>query len=291
MKNNEKGLIDSQIGILLVFFVTSVLFSAIVISWFLLNIYGVQVSGIALPLMQGGSYENFIDTSGSTDVIQIGCWTYLAGTGQTALADNSYLLFNNVASNNDYKYTNEYDIENPLQKDYSVVLEYTSNRVLEVVVKNDGFHIPRNDGLENILGVDRYFYPYPNANQLTTVNIKTNYNPTNYNIPILIFTFNNQELFTIQSMAGAQTGILQIYYGGVGAKYSGLTVKSFKSTNDRTSSDWSTFFTMASAYLSAIIKILVWNVDSQYLPVELNILFIKSQLFAIGTCLLIIIRG
>lgn len=291
MKNNDKGLIDSQIGILLVFFVVSVLFSAIVVSWFLLNIYGVQVSGVALPLMRGGSYENFVDNSASSDVIQIGCWSYLTGTGYTALSDNSYLIFDNIASNNDQSYINEYTIQNPLQKDYSIVLDYTSSGATEVIVSSDGFHIPRYDWTSRFLGEDLYFYPYPNANQLTDVTIKTEFNPTNYLKPFLIFTMNNQEIFRVPSMGGPAQLAFKIYYGGIGAKNTGLIVKDFKSTNDRTSSDWSTFFTMGSVYLSAIIKILLWNVDSQYLPIELNLIFIKSQLFAIGTCLLIIIRG
>lgn len=283
---NDKAALDSGVSIVLIILVTSILISSILISWFLFNIYDITIAGIAMPLLSGSQYENFVDNTVSTDVYVIGGnWTYTAGVGRTADTDNSYLLFDNVISNNNYAYTNEYHIINSLKSDYSIILEYSTNSKLEIIVKSDGFHIPDSSN------GDRYFFPYPNANQVVNVDINTEYNPTNYNYPAVIFTFNGAKLFTLQTITGSQLPILKIYYGGVGAKHAGLIIQDFKSTNDRNSSDWSAFFTMASAYLSAIVKIIFWNIDSQYLPLELNLIFIKPQLIGIGICILIIIRG
>lgn len=298
-KLNDRG-DTSGVAQVAIFLTTSIIFSSICISWFLLQIYGVAVAGIPIPNPQSVSEINFVDSTGGVDNVLIkgGNWVYNAGIGRIATQDNSYLVFDNIALGVDNYYTNKYIINNSIKKDYSIILEYSSDRVIEVITKQDGLYV--HDSGELLFGLitaNDVFYPLAGANQITNAQITVLYSPTaNPSAPThqeyLIYTINGQTVISESWLNQKSiTGITKLYYGGVGAKNAGLTITNFKTTNDKATADLTSFAYMIAYYASAIVKILVWNVDSQYLPMEINIIFIKSQLFGLGICIIVMMRG
>jgi len=281
----------------LIFLLSSIIISSVAITWFLFQIYGVNISGVILPSQTDGSVNiNLMDNSTASNANlynSVGStWTYDPLIGRTANNDNSYLVFDNIALGIGNYYTNDYWIKNPNKKDYSIVLEYNNDGVLEIITKQDGFYMCDSATLFGISKPCRY-RAYPNANQITDLKITVKYSPTTTQDDGVVYSINDKVVFTIPWYeSDARIGALdKIYYGGVGAKYAGLIITNFKTTNDKAENDLTNYTYLITAYIVAILKILVWNVDSMYLPLELNIMFIKTQLIGIGVCMVIILRG
>jgi len=276
---------------IVIFFACSLLFTSVVVSWILLQAYGIGIAGVPFETLAG---DSSIDLSASSDLTEInGAWSYDVDNGRVSSASDSYLVFDGLKASNEAKYTNTYNILNPNQGDYSIVLSYSSLRTQEVIVESDGFHVIEHTiGLSDLTG-DRelYFYPYEGANRLTNTKITTALNiaalvETNTQDNILDFYMNNKLIFSVPQSEelfgewGAQIGILSnVYYGGIGSKDNiGVSLKSFSSDSTGTSATLDSL----TAYFWVLIKMLVWNIDSQYFPMELNLLLIKSQEFALG---------
>lgn len=292
-KNSEKGAIDNGVVAMLMLLITSLVFSSVAISWFLLQIYGVSVSGISLPTFTGGQSQDFLSNSYDNNVLVYGGeWQYTSGIGRKAVADNSFVVFNNVVSNNNHIYTNQYKINNTQKKDYAVILEYSQNGYSEIITKSDGFYYHVYSSVALIQAQDQFF-PYPNANQIERATIDVSYNPDSVLDPALLYVVNGEQVVKIlpPQLNGVQVGLTKVYYGGVHAIYSGVTIESFTSTNDRTSDGWSAFLTQAIAFISTLLQIVVWNVDPIYLPWEINLILIKTQAFGIVACAIVYVRG
>lgn len=288
MKNidNESASVSS----ILIGLIFSLTFSSLVISFLLLQVYGVSVSGIALPNAESISgNQNYMTNEVSDNinyVTKIRTWSYVPNIGRVLDAGlgNGGILLSNVNAINDV-YSSSYSINNSVQSDYQIVVRYSSaigNDVF-VNVKSDGFHIPNP-----IFGVyDDSFYPYPNANQETKVNIKTEFNEK---LGTLIFYFNGEKIF---ERTNIQNGYLPSvfatkYYAGVFSETEGFTLESINVFGFTNSTD---AFAQFSAFFATLIKIIAWNVDTAYLPLELNLMFIKTQLAGIIVCIVMIIRG
>jgi len=281
----------------LIFLLTSIIISSVAITWFLFQIYGISISGVVLPSQTDGSVNiNLMDNSTESNANlynSIGSsWSYNPATGRTANNANSYLIFDNVALGIANYYTNDYYINNANKTDYSIVLEYNNDGVIEVITKQDGFYICDSASFFGVSSPCGY-HAYANANQITDLKITVKYSPTANQEDYLIYSINDKVIFSkpwyeLKSRIGA---LDKIYYGGVGAKYAGLTISNFKTTNDKAGNDLTNYTYLITAYIVAILKILVWNVDSMYLPLELNVMFIKTQLIGIGVCMVIILRG
>lgn len=297
-KNNENGL--TAIGAI-TFFSISVVFSSIVISWMLLNAYGVSVSGVTFPEFSGIVNYDLAHSDVSDNIEMTDNWNYTSGKGKTAETENSYIYFTGAKPNQNGAFVNTYSLINENKKDYSIVLSADSFNTIEVIVEQDGFHIPRNGGILNyIWGDDLYFYPYDGANQAVNVNIKTVYNPNaifenteigNY----LDFYFNDVLLFSLDSTYNHEsTGLSQLdkKYSGVGSKNNiGLVVNTFSATNDRADNNVLSLLESLQLWAKLLFQLLVWNVNPTYLPWELNILMIKSQVFCIGVGIMFWARG
>jgi hypothetical protein len=140
------------------------------------------------------------------------------------------------------------------------------------------------------------FYPYPNANKLVNPKIKTVYTsvPTPSYPDYLKFYINDNLAFTVTS--GTIYGNLDIlpikqYYGGVHAYSIGTVLSYFKNTVKLSSQGTVDLLSQAATFVSTLLAIVVWNVDPIYLPWELNIIFIKTQLFGLIACAIAYARG
>ena len=112
----------------------------------------------------------------------------------------------------------------------------------------------------------------------------------------LKFYWNGALMFT-------QTGILHdflnpanlftTYYAGVSSSTSGFTIESMSvgAFSLGNTGDGSGILESLAGFFSVIMTIVLWNVNPQFLPWELNLLFIKTQLAGIVICIIIIIRG
>jgi hypothetical protein len=273
---------------IIIFFTISLLFTSLVTSWILLQAYGVTIAG--LPFVIPSNTES-ITLSDTSQFIGSG-WSYV-GNQQVSTNTNSYLLAKKTNYLNTLgSYDNSYTINNPNKLDYSIVLSYSPVRTQEVYVTNDGFTVLEHTiGVSDLLG-DRtiYFYPYQGANQITNAQISTSFNTgnliSNNGEPVLDFKFSGQDLFQVTQgdNGGFNTQtqtITDVYYGGVGSKNNiGLGVSSFSATGD--TSNVSNGVSDLWNFAIVLFKLLGWGIEPQYLPVELNLILIKSQEFAIG---------
>jgi hypothetical protein len=274
---------------IIIFFTISLLFTSVVTSWVLLQAFGVSIAGLPFELPNG---DATIDLSNTDDIEESGgAWTYTDGK-KVSTATDSYIVSRKV-NHLQGVYTNTYQIDNPNQLDYSVVLTRSPFRTQEIIVQSDGFRVVESTiGLSDIFGENTiYFYPYEGANQVTSANIKTKFDTNAMLTPdvqdnsVVDFYFNGNPLFSVYqtSVNGfniqSQT-ITDVFYGGVGSKNNiGLGVSEF--TTNSAGSTTSTFSDLWN-FATVLFKLLGWGIDSQYLPVELNLLLIKTQEFAIG---------
>jgi hypothetical protein len=271
---------------IIIFFTISLLFTSLTVSWILLQAYGVSIAGLPFDLPTSNSN---IDITQNSQFSGSG-WSYSANQ-QTSTNTDSYLLAKSLNYLNvNGVYTNTYQINNPNKLDYSIVLTYSPLRTQEVIVNSDGFSVVEHTiGVSDLLG-NRviYSYPYQGANQVTTATITSKFylnsvlaNSGN----ALDFTFNGVGFSADQNSNGgfniqSQT-VTDVFYGGVGSKNNiGLGVSSFI-TNGAGDSAVSGITDLWN-FAVVLFKLLAWGIDPAYLPVELNLILIKSQEFAIG---------
>lgn len=289
--NNENAGVDNGVVFTLMFFVISLVFSATVITWLLFQVYGVSISGVSLAVLTGEQNQNFKTNAYTSDVIQIdGSWFYREGIGLEAQNSDSYLILDSLVPHDDGSYTNIYKINNTNNVEYSIVLHYSQNYVEEILVHEDGFYYTVKDN--TVFSSEPYyvFFPYAGAKDVQFVTIVT----TNDEFGSLSMTFNDVNVLNMNANEKKSPLLLLFdkeYFGGIGAKTSGLVIESFNAQNTQSTEGWASFINQGLAFISALFQIVVWNIDSQYLPTEINLIFIKTQLFAIVACAIVIIRG
>jgi hypothetical protein len=299
--NNE----DGSVAALLLTLFFSLVISSLTISFLLLEVYGVSVAGVDLPsssdtlLMYSNeqSYKNGTFDLELNRETWYGDWDYIAGTGvvfqSLGLSDYSYLVIKNIQVDANGFYQNSYFINNSVHSNYCIGLRITSGSdTNEICITDDGFHVPNYIYLTNTKWGNKYFYPYPNANQIENVSIKTIYNEDDLTAD---FYFNGVKYFTVNQLAEPIHifDVFGVYYGGISANIQGFTLEEFQTENNIINTNAKTQDTLAliSGFIITVLKIVAWNVDSIYLPLELNLIFIKTQLAGIIICIIMIIRG
>lgn len=297
----KKNLFDNesamQAGVVsvLIFFIISLIFTSCFTSWVLFTAYGIQVSGINLPINKGQTEQNFFtgDTFPSNIIQKEGNWSIVNGIGAIAISDNSTLLFNDVLSSNNGVYYNKYNLNNNIKKDYSIVLEYWDNGYIIVKTTTEGFYYKTYNSQSWFGQPQDKFFPYPDANQLTDVTIETEFYPLGFLHNGLVYKINGNTVFTIpwNELSGVVSTSDKKYYGGVIADNSGLIFKTFTSINDRTEDGWDSFLGSGVAFLKTLFLITVWNISPVFLPWEINLILIKTQVFAVIACAFAYIRG
>jgi len=297
--NNEEG----SVATILIGLLFSLTFSSIVISFLLLQVYGVAVTGIDLPTSSDvkifSSNQNYKNGSFNAELNKEtwwGDWEYIAGSGwslvSTGLRQYSYLVIKNIQPV-DNKITNSYWINNAVHSDYCVGMRVTSGSdVNEVCVDSNGIYIPDYIILTNTVWGTHAYFSYPDANLIENVVIKTIYDEKGkratvyFNGAQVIDTTDLEDPITWQTVFG-------VWYAGLSGNTPGLILEDFQTENpiQDTSQVETNTLVLISGFIVTLVKIVGWNVDSIYLPLELNLMFIKTQLAGVIVCIIMIIRG
>jgi hypothetical protein len=309
-KDNE----SAGVSTLLTGLIFSITFSSVLIAFVLLQFYGVAViavNGVDSPinLPMGSEIKTFSSSqdfkNGTFDLQTIGKmksgrWRWSDGVGYelTMLGSDGgyyYLVIDNIQSD-DGIYQNSYWLNNSatnaygMHGDYCITLRGTGGiDNNEVCVTNEGFYIPANFATK--IGSGQFSMPYAGASQIVNPSIKTVYND---NTPSVDFYFQGQKVFSTTTLNADFNlfGLFGRYFGGVCSSTIGFTIEAFQTGNPITNIDnQQNGLALVFGFLMTVIKIVVWNVDSMYLPIELNIIFIKTQLCAVAVCVIMIIRG
>lgn len=301
---------DSGVSRLLITLVTSLLISSLLISWFLLNIYGVSVAGIQLPQNTDigkihSNNQNFSSDKIDYEVINVeGIWTYYAGVGRvlTQLGYNgySYLLIDKIQPNIDGDRDNTYYINNSAinmlgkHGEYSIILRYTGGiDQNELIFSNTGITIPTYLINAYWKSGSKYFYAYPDINQISNPKIRTVYDDTDLSLTVYM---DDVLLFTTTSLNTNQNlfGVWGRHYGGVGSFTLGFTLFNFYTPNDIVDTGTTTgqdVLGHIAQVLSVIIQVTTFQINPAYIPLEWSIILIGTQEAGILICAAIIIRG
>lgn len=296
------------VGGLLVALIFSLIFSSVTIAYFVqeMNI-NEDIQQIALPeeLRSYNSEQDFMN--GTFDIetlnkVSSATWGYYNKigyvlTGYSVGGLNNYLYIMNINKDATGDIINNYRINNSPLNDYVIVIKGNSGiSNNEIIVKSDGFHIPTFMlGFDGYAG-ERAFIPYPNANRFQRVTIQTIYHEEKFgsaNDATLKFTFNGDKFETTMNkedtflfFGGTQ------YYGGVNSGSLGYTLEYFKTNNEiKGTGVQKDALTQIADFIYTVLAILVWTLPESVLPLTLNILLIKTQLFGVLVCVVLIIRG
>lgn len=305
MDNSEASVATVLVGLLF-----SIIFSASVIAFLLLQFYGATAIVPELPTQNDvrlfSSSQNY--QNGTFDLAthakSVNSLWEKTDKGmeltQKGTKAYSYLLIDNLQKDSLGLYQNSYWIDNSAtglygqHGDYCIGLRITGGvDQNEICIKSDGFHIPKYFIDAGTQWGDNYFYPYPGANEVEYPTIKTIYNDKDLSVD---FYFDGVKFFTTNELnADANLfGLWGRYYAGVGSNMEGYALQEFQTDSsvvDVNTTNGEDILGMISGFIITVLKLVAWNVDSQYLPLELNLIFIKTQLAGIVVCVIMIIRG
>lgn len=287
----------------------SLFMTALLISYFLVSAYGINYdAGLTMPnsLPSYSSEQNFangtydISTLSKTGYVN---WSYFPSIGMMLMglgAQENYLLIDNIILPDSKIITNKYEINNTVQSNYKIVLRYTGGADnLDILVKNDGFHLP-SYLVAGVQQGDLDFISYPNANKISRVSFTTEFHEggeagSSGAYPYAIFSFNGQ---TFQTKPLKRTisffGLFQKYYGGVTSDKAGFVFDYFETAGTIAGSGAygaDNPLTMISSLLKTMLVVIVWSVPPQYLPIILNLILIKTQALALLIGIVVLIRG
>lgn len=293
---NDNGTVDTT----LMGLIFSLTFSSLVISFLLLQVFGYAVIGneksidIGTGIKIGGEQDytsnDILDDANYVSKWGGATWTYIPNVGKVLTdysgTDNTYMALKGVTGVNDV-YTINYRLNNSVASDYGVILRYTEDfNKLIVMVDADGFKVTN----EQLFFNPNYFYAYAGANQIKNVQIKTVFDDKNGKLD---FYFQGNKLFTKEDLNKDTLdlfGMSARYYAGVATKTEGFAIEKINA-GSIVLDDSKNIFQQFEAFLTVMATIILWNVNSQFLPLELNLLFIKTQLIGIVICIIMIVRG
>ena len=313
MKKQIKSLFfknDDAVGMsaVLLGLLAYIFFTSLIISFLVVNIYGINYDTPNLPTTKDvkiyDSNQNF--KNGSYDLSTIvhsisSNWEYVENIGMRLKGTGGYLVINNIQPDSAGFYSNSYWINNSAinilgaHGDYCIVIRYTGvTNQNEVCIQDNGFHIYNYFLNAGIISGDKFFYAYPNANQVEDVVIKTIYNE---NAPSLVFYFNGDKLFITDQLntGGSMFEWGGRYYGGVRSNTQGFILEQFLSDNQIISLPKNTVYDqigLLAVLFDTMIKISLYQLPTFILPAQLIIVFITfpEALFILALAI-IVIRG
>jgi hypothetical protein len=307
--DNDKAI--GAVGILaaLIFYVFIL---SIILSVVLIDMYGANViQNITLPSQKDiktfSSDQNFANCTADKSTLlrqTQGEWLTTCGIGTTLISThgNAYLLINNIQKDELGLYQNSYWVNNSatnllgLHGDYTIVLRYTGGGDQnEIIVTQDGFHIPQYFYVLTIrLPLDLYYYPYLNANQITSTTIKTIYDDNAHTVD---FYFNGNKMFTTDQLNEDKNlvNLFGRYYGGVASFTTGFTLEDFNTEGkiiSGLSSNIGDNINSMLDLLTTILKISTWQIPAWILPPLFIAVFLNLPEAGIVVCVAIIVfRG
>ncbi|MDD2208267.1 MAG: hypothetical protein PHU45_02810 [Bacilli bacterium] len=303
---------DSGVSKLLLALVGSLVFSSVIISFILMGAYGVNVSGLNLDtgITHYSPHQNF-ETCSYNDSTwftlssgEYSGWKPVCGSGLVYLGKTfddtilhwplteltfSYVLFKNEQADGNGNIINNYYINNSVHSDYSIILKYTdSANQNEIIVDSTGYHIPNHFFSRYYTLGDLFFYPYADANTLENPVYRTVYNEE---AKTAMLYLDGNLLFTATNLKISGFFDSTAYYGGLGAKTNGFTLKLLDTDNQVVSDNVGNILNQVIGFMGTIIKLCLWNVDEIYLPAIANLILIKTQIAGIIICIIVIMRG
>jgi hypothetical protein len=302
----------------------SLFISSFLISYFAMEMYGYKLDSVSLPanIEDTTHYNNnqdfknnpntYTTTFNSTKVSFGGGWTNVPGIGMVLTSipagGDTYISENYIIKGADGIVTNQYIINNSVHAKYEIILKRgygrgviallagtTSNML---VIDSDGFRVPRSFvalNPETWQGGDIAFIPYPGANQVDHAVITTNYNVDTY---ALDFTFNGQN-FNMPLLNGFTN--IEVYldpiYGGVLCNTVGFALENYNTNNEVVNNIYDTTNESAStlqsfgALISTMIKVVGWGLPPSIMPIQLQILLIRTQEAVLIIGIIAFVRG
>lgn len=295
--NNDQGGVEAMISAL----IFSLTFSSIVIAFLLTQTYGYTVIGNEAPFDLPGVNSQPIMQDYTTNEIAdnynyetgFGNFEYQPGVGRVlidASLGENWLLLNKVSAINNI-YTVNYRLNNSVHGDFGIAVKYTGSNPYDIVVHAaaDGFHIHN----EMLPFIEYNYYPFANPLQYDKPTIKTVFNEYEDKDGVLDFYFNGEKIFTKSDIT--RNNIFGIhtdagwYHAGVESSTAGFAIEQinpggFGDSSTDTVASIATFF-------EVLWKIVLWNVNEAFLPLPINIIFIKTQVAALVVCIIVFFRG
>lgn len=297
---------------LLFFCLAVLLFESVFLAYFVLGKYGETATGIPLPSeLQYSSTQDFTNNSIDLETLNVASagivftngldgWVYTNSIGRVlvlplayTIGDPIYLLVNNIQKDSTGIITNTYIINNSVKNDYIIVLRYTGGSDQnEIRITSDGFHIPSFIPFTQILsGTDIYFYPYANANKVSSVTITTKYDDNKNTVD---FYFNGQKIFTANNLNVDSPIVIPLldvanngrFYGGFASRTSGMTLVSFTTNNIIKSTSSTGVLNAITDFIAIMAQVIIWSVDEKYLPSTLVLLMVKP--FELGVLIAVL---
>jgi hypothetical protein len=313
---------DASVAYLAAALFFSLMFSSIVLAYFSgamgLNIGIVQVKPLTSiesysseQNFKGGTYDlGTLSRTGHTE------WVYNENVGlilQTLSGDLSSLYILNINPDSSGTVKNHYTINNSVKAPYAIILEggsgYANNMVL---VGDTGLYTTYNDVTGGIFGYLDYF-PYANADKIEKVQITTEYKRGLKSCPLfsacqitkqpsLKITFNGVEYNTNKLNVGEDESVTAMYGGIAGISTQiltshlitpvGLTLEYFRSDNPLVGAGETTDpLTQIASFITSMLAVIIWQIPTSIMPLELQMILIGSQETALLICLVVIIRG
>lgn len=284
-------------GKIIATFVLSLFLTSVLIGYFNQEFNGDNsVNTITLPSSMASYYgaQNYITGSYNTSITEIiglfNNWVYYPNIGMVhttvGLLNTNDFLIDNIQPSSNGRITNYYVINNSVKKDYTIILRYTgSYDSNEIIVKQDGLHIPKYFQAFGVIIGDNYFISIPNANQYTDVTIKTDYyNGDKDNAPSGSITFNNQvyQLQNLNKIAGVIS--FKTYYGGISSSALGTTFVSFRSDNvivTSTTASVTDALARTGSFIAFAFSLLTFSLPAHIMHPFVQILIILPQEFMI----------
>jgi hypothetical protein len=284
-------------AIIVMVFILSLFFTSLSLSYFNTEFNGdTSVRTFTLPSNLDSYYgaQNFKNGSYNTSIVDIhgfyNNWEFKENIGMVHTSigalNTNYLYLDNIqpAGNT---ITNYYTVNNSIQQDYTIVLRGTgSTDHNEIIVKEDGLHIPDYWQAFGIITGDAYFVSVPNANKIQRVTIKTTYYiGDENNNPSGTITFNGVT-YNLQNLH-AKLDIpftMKTYFGGISSSSIGTTLETFRSDNviaEPTGGSITNTLQMVSSFISFSLDMLIYRLPESVLPMWAQILIIIPQEFMI----------
>ena len=278
---------------------TSLIISSTMIAWFLLQIYGISISGIAIPL-SGTSFQSTQDfTSNETFNLSVisysndRVWKYQEGEG-IVLYNNAigkeYIYIDYISADENGNYINTYHLKNEVHSSYAVLIRNAHDvgsygGDIFLVIENNQVKVvtPAWIGV-NVVDT----FAYDGVQNIDYPEIFTQFNDVS---STLTYQINGKGTTVSNIKSGVPYLNLgeNIIYGGIGADINGFTLQTFNTKSGLIVQNGIIDATTAFAY--TVLKIIFWTLPESIFPVELNIILIKTQLCGLAVSVFYFIRG
>jgi hypothetical protein len=302
----------ASVATILIILCFSLVFSSVVITYFLtqMNNNSCVVPSIGLPLSLSSYSQSQNFANGQFNMSTLARtgsnnWVLVPNVGYQLIISTiqplNYFYIQNIEPDSSGIIVNNYVINNTGQNWYSIVLSGNggmSNN--EVLVMNDGFHIP-NFLFSGVRLGDNDFIPYPNAAKVVNANIQTQFHDCSLYASdcdaYVTFTFNGQPFTSHKVNKDSTISVLGVpltnsmYYGGLCGYTGGLVFNYFSTLNTIQQTQSNNVLSLISSFVSTMLLIAGWTLPDCALPLTLNLILIKTQLAGIIICLVVILRG